>query len=135
MKRFILDSGIVSDLVNRRNAIPERARAETVKGNRLGIGMPVLAELVFGIEYGENRDRNMRSLQSVLPTLKVWPFDRAAAFEYGRLAAELRRTGRPMQVIDMMVAAITLSLGNCTVVTKDSDFGAVSGLTIEDWAA
>jgi tRNA(fMet)-specific endonuclease VapC len=46
MKRFLLDSGIVSDLVNHRNATPERARAETARGNRLGIGMPVLAELV-----------------------------------------------------------------------------------------
>ena len=133
MKRFLLDSGIVSDLVNRRNAIPERARAETARGNRLGIGMPVLAELVFGIEYGENRDRNMRSLRSVLPSLKVWPFERDAAYEYGRLAAELRRTGRPMQVIDMMIAAI--ALGNCTVVTKDSDFAAIPGLTIENWTA
>jgi tRNA(fMet)-specific endonuclease VapC len=135
MKRFLLDSGIVSDLVNRRNAVPERARAETARGNRLGIGMPVLAELVFGIEYGENRDRNMQALRSVLPSLKVWPFERAAAYEYGRLAAELRRSGRPMQVIDMMIAAIAIALGNCTVVTKDSDFAAIPGLTIENWAA
>ncbi len=135
MKRFLLDSGIVSDLINGRNAIPERARAETGKGNRIGIGIPVLAELVYGIEYGENRDRNMRSLRSVMPSLKVWPFDQDAAYEYGRLAAELRRTGRPMQVIDLMIAAIAIALGNCTVVTKDSDFAAVSGLTTENWTA
>jgi len=27
-----------------------------------------------------------------------------------------------------------LTLGNCTVVTKDSDFRAVPGLTVEDWS-
>jgi len=40
-----------------------------------------------------------------------------------------------MQVIDMMIAAIALSLGNCTVVTTDSDLSAVPGLSVENWEA
>jgi tRNA(fMet)-specific endonuclease VapC len=39
-----------------------------------------------------------------------------------------------MQQIDMMVAAIAFSLGNCTVVSADSDLAAVPGLTVENWA-
>ena len=39
-----------------------------------------------------------------------------------------------MQQIDIMVAAVALSLGNCTVVTADSDLTAVTELTIENWA-
>ena len=41
--------------------------------------------------------------------------------EYGRLYAALRRAGRPMQVVDMMIAAIARTLGNCTVVSADGD--------------
>jgi tRNA(fMet)-specific endonuclease VapC len=63
----------------------------------------------------------------------VWPFDLAAAKEFGRLQAFLRRTGRPMQEIDVMIAAIALTLGNCTVVTSDSDLLAVPGLAVENW--
>jgi tRNA(fMet)-specific endonuclease VapC len=40
-----------------------------------------------------------------------------------------------MQQIDIQVAAIALSLGNCTVVSSDSDLAAVPGLTVENWAA
>ena len=40
-----------------------------------------------------------------------------------------------MQQIDIQIAAIALALGNCTVVTADSDFAAVPGLAVEDWAA
>jgi predicted nucleic acid-binding protein len=36
---------------------------------------------------------------------------------------------------DMMIAAIALALGNCTVVTMDTDLSAVPGLTVENWAA
>ncbi|OWK43102.1 type II toxin-antitoxin system VapC family toxin [Fimbriiglobus ruber] len=74
-------------------------------------------------------------MQLALPAWKLWPFDEDAAFEYGRLHAELLRLGRPMQVIDIMIAAIALTLGNTTVVTKDSDLAAVPGLTVENWAA
>ena len=67
-----------------------------------------------------SRDRNMQRLRTALPAWKVWPFDDNAAFAYGRLAAELKRIGRPMQQIDIMIAAIACSLGNCSVVTADS---------------
>jgi predicted nucleic acid-binding protein len=56
-----------------------------------------------------------------LPAFRIWPFNEAAAREFGRLAALLKQMGRPMQQIDIQIAAIALSLGNCTVVTKDSD--------------
>ncbi len=121
MRRYLLDTGIAGDYLNKRNGVFEQARAHRANGDVIGIGMPVLAELVFGIEKSSTRDINMRNLQTILPTLRLWPFDQAAAFEYGRLAAELRRNGRPMQVIDMMIAAIALSLSHCTVITTDSD--------------
>jgi hypothetical protein len=31
------------------------------------------------------------------------------------------------------IAAIALSLGRCTVVTIDTDFAAVPGLSVENW--
>jgi len=45
----------------------------------------------------------------------------------------LKRRGRIIQQIDIQVAAIALTLGDCTVVTADSDFAAIPGLVIEDW--
>ncbi|HEV3436084.1 MAG TPA: type II toxin-antitoxin system VapC family toxin [Gemmata sp.] len=133
MSRFLLDSGIASDYINRRNGVYERARAEVQRGNSVGIGVPVLAELVSGIERSASRDRNFQALQIGLISLRLWPFDRSAAFEYGRIHAELLGIGRPMQVVDIMIAAIALTLGNTTIVTKDSDLAAVPGLTVENW--
>jgi len=135
MRRFLLDTGIAGDYIDHRRGVFEQARDEVVRGNRVGIGIPVLAELAYGIELSTSRDGNMQSLRTALHAWKVWPFDDKAAFEFGRLAAELRRIGRPMQQIDIMIAAIAISLGNCTVVSADSDLPAVPGLTVENWAA
>ncbi len=134
MTRFLLDNGIATDYIHRRRGVYERARSKVVQGNPVGIGVPILAELVSGIERSGTRDRNLQALKSALPSLRVWPFDPDAAFEYGRIHAELARFGRPMQIIDMMLAAIAFTLGNCTVVTEDSDLAAVPGLTVENWA-
>src|SRR5438067_2419220 len=45
--RFLLDSGIASDLINRRGLVPQRVREARLRGDRIGLGTPVLAELVL----------------------------------------------------------------------------------------
>ena len=135
MRRFLLDTGPAQDFVNRRHGVLERADAERHRGNRIGICVPVLGELWSGIEGSTSRDRNAQRLRNALSRLVVWPYANDAAAEFGRLFAELRRIGRPMQQIDIQIAAIALSLGNCTVVSLDSDLGAVPGLTVENWAS
>lgn len=91
MTRYLLDTNAASDYVNRRHGVFDRARRETAAGHSIGIGMPVLAEMVAGIERSASRDRNLKSLKAALGSLKRWPFDPPAAFEYGRLHAELAR--------------------------------------------
>jgi tRNA(fMet)-specific endonuclease VapC len=95
----------------------------------------VLGELYYGVEFSASRDKNLQKLRVALARLTVWPFDEKAAAEFGRLRADLRRHGRPMQVIDIMIGAIALTLGDRTVVTADTDLTAIAGLTLENWAS
>lgn len=128
MKRYLLDTGIAGYYIDRRRGVFERARTETALGNWIGIGHPVLAELAYRAEGSPNRERKLQRIQVALANWRLWPVTEAAAFEYGRLAAELRRAGRPIGQNDMMIAAIALTLGNCTVVTADSDCPSCQGL-------
>jgi hypothetical protein len=81
--------------------------------------------LYYGVEFSASREKNLQ--QRAKSGLTIWPFDERGAAEFGRIRAELRRLGRPMQVLDIMIAAVAFSLGNCTVVSADTDFSAVSG--------
>jgi tRNA(fMet)-specific endonuclease VapC len=134
VRKFLLDTGSAQDFIDGRNGVRERADAERRSGHRLGICVPVLGELWSGVEGSVTRERNAPRLRHALSRLVVWPYDNKAAEEYGRLFAKLRRRGRPLQQIDMQIAAIALSLGNTTVVRADSDLVAVPGLTVENWA-
>lgn len=120
--------------MNQRFGVHLRAQAVARNGDRVGVCMPVVAELIAGIELSVTRERNLARFRRFLATITNWPFDMRAAEEYGRIFAALRRSGRPMQQIDIQIAAIALSLGNCTVVSKDTDFSAIPGLAVENWA-
>jgi tRNA(fMet)-specific endonuclease VapC len=134
MRRYLLDTGIIGDFLDKRGGIVERVRKERLAGNRIGTTLPIVAELYFGAENSVSRENNLTRTDLGLRELVLWPFERAAAEEYGRLATLLRRNGTPIQVIDMMTASVALTLGNCIVVSKDTDFGMVPGLTVEDWS-
>lgn len=133
MTRFLLDTNIAGHFINRRHGVFDRARVEVENGNPIGIGVPILAELVAGIEHSSSRDRNMKRLKAALASLRLWPFDTPAAFQYGRIYAQQARLGRPIGVMDTMIAAIAITLGNCTVVSSDSDLLAVPGLSVVNW--
>jgi tRNA(fMet)-specific endonuclease VapC len=132
--RYLLDTGIAQDFIGRDAKVLERADAARRAGNRIGICTPVLGELWSGVEGSISRDKNLHRLRVALSRLVVWPYTNAAAEQFGRVIAELRRIGRPMQQIDIMVAAIAFALGDCTVVSKDTDLAAIPGLTFENWA-
>jgi tRNA(fMet)-specific endonuclease VapC len=135
MTRYLLDTGAMGDLINRRKGVDQRAKAARLAGGRLGTCVPVLGELFFGVEYSQTRDANRARLIRAMAGLWLWPYTREAAEEYGRLAAQLRRTGRAMQQVDIQVAAIALRLNECTVVSDDTDLLAVPGLRVENWAS
>jgi tRNA(fMet)-specific endonuclease VapC len=134
MTRYLLDTGIAGLYFDRKRGVYERAEAEIAKGNRIGIAGPVLAELAFRAEGSPKRDRNIARLHQALDVWKLWLVTIEAAFEYGRLALTLKKIGRPIGQNDITIAAIALTLGNCTVVTTDSELSAVPGLSVENWA-
>jgi tRNA(fMet)-specific endonuclease VapC len=86
------------------------------------------------VENSASRERNRQRLLVAIADWTIWPYESTAAQEYGRIAAELKRAGRKIQQVDMQVAAIARTVGNCMVVSADGDLAAVPGLAVENWA-
>jgi tRNA(fMet)-specific endonuclease VapC len=133
MKRYLLDSGVLNDYIYRRANVVERLKDATNRGIQVGTATPVVAELFAGAELSQSRVKSLDRLRRAMAPIVAWPFDRAAAREYGILFADLRRIGRPMQQMDIQIAAIAITIGSCSVITYDSDFAAIKRLTSENW--
>jgi tRNA(fMet)-specific endonuclease VapC len=95
MKRYLLDTGIAGDFINRRQGVDRRVESEIRKGNVVGVGMPVLAELLFGAELSQHPEQTRQGIARRLARVRLWPFDLPAAREYGRVSAVLRRDWAP----------------------------------------
>jgi len=135
MRRYLLDSNALNLFVFRRGGVYERSMEVRRTGAVIGTGIPVVAEVLGGTLYSDTSATNLPLVERKLNLLRLWPFDLAAAREYARLYAELRRSGIQMQVMDRMIAAIAMTLPNCTVVTSDTDFSRVPGLKVDNWAS
>jgi tRNA(fMet)-specific endonuclease VapC len=133
-RRYLLDTGPAQDFLFQRRGVQDRVEQARLSGAKVGICTPVLGEIAAGLEGSASRESSWKIARRRLGKLVCWPYDPAAAHEYGRIFAELRRLGRPMQQIDIQIAAIALTLSNCTVVTIDSDLAAVPGLKVENWS-
>src|SRR4029079_4312902 len=111
MSRFLLDTNALAHCVFRRRGVHERVRAARLAGHKIGTGIPVMAEILAGMEYSDSRDANLDVVNRNLGLFRLWPFTPEAAREFGRLWAAMRRTGRTIQTVDLMIAAIALTLG------------------------
>jgi tRNA(fMet)-specific endonuclease VapC len=133
MTRFLLDTNALADCIFRRRGVDVRVTEVRQAGAKIGIAMPVMAELLAGIESSETRDKNLDIFNRNLRLFPLWPFTEQAARIYAQKFAELRQRGRTVAAMDLMIAATALALGNCTVVTTDSDMSAIPGLNVVNW--
>ena len=75
---------------------------------------------------------NRNRLEALLRQFEIWEFDAKAAIEFGRLRVELRASGQPIPIFDVLIGAIART-NNLTLLTADRHFSAVDGLAVENW--
>jgi len=63
----------------------------------------------------------------------VLPFDSGAAYEYGKIHADLQRKGQLIGPLDMLIAGHAISKGLIVVTNNVDEFERVEGLTVENW--
>ena len=61
-------------------------------------------------------------------------FDSKASESYGKVRADLERSGTPIGPLDMMIAGHAKSMGYTVVTNNIKEFEKVEGLLLENWA-
>jgi tRNA(fMet)-specific endonuclease VapC len=135
MRRYLLDSNHLEMVVRKDPRVSAKLIEIRLAGSIPGTATPIAGEFIGGLSHGGVGPAKFRKAYELLESIRKWPYHYEAAEEYARLYAELRRKGITIGPIDLQAAAVARSLGNCTVVTCDSDFSQVPGLTVENWMA
>jgi len=93
----------------------------------------VKAELYFGAFKSTQRDKNLALLDELSNGFLSLPFDGHAARHFGRIRADLAKSGNPIGPYDLQIAAIALAHSLTLVTHNTREFSRVSGLNLEDW--
>jgi len=128
MKRYFVETSvIVKFLRNKGDAVEV---VENLKGE-LSSSFVCLAELYEGIYRVRNKGRAEKAVLNFFTGLsKVYGLDKEVAENFGQIRAELKREGKIIEDMDILLAATCLA-HNLTLVTYNiKHFKRVKGLKV-----
>lgn len=89
----------------------------------------------IGLRNGKKppRKENVERLEQLVRFLGVMPFDDAAARRAADLRCALELIGKPIGLVDTLLAGHALALGATVVTDNEGEFRRVGGLKVENW--
>jgi len=130
---FLLDTNICIFAIKKRSEIVLMKLKEKISDG-IYISSLTVAELEFGVENSKRIEKNRIALIKFLSIFNILNFDDTDAIAYGRLKTDLRKQGRIIGPIDMLLAAQALNKELIFVTNNVKEFERVRGLKIEDWS-
>ena len=141
MSGFLLDTNCISELVRPKPELRVLEWMEAADETLLYLSVLTVGEIrkgLAGLNQGKRRTRLEAWLEVELQgrfSGRIVPIDAAIADRWGLLAAEGKRKGKALSIIDGLLAATALHL-NLTVVSRNaSDFAVTQVPVLNPWRA
>jgi tRNA(fMet)-specific endonuclease VapC len=130
-RKFLLDTDMVSYVL--RNHGNAAAHLTSHLPSEVCISTITLSELRFGAE--KRKSKKLHALiDTFVAAVEPLPFDSAAATSFGRVRAALESKGRPIGLLDALIASHALSLQLTLVTNNARHFNGVPGLRTVNWS-
>jgi predicted nucleic acid-binding protein len=132
--KFLLDTSAFSDLMREDPRVVQHLAATPVT-DRVAICTTVRGEILFGIErlpQGKRRTYLSDKASQLFAVVACEVISELAGDHYARIKVASQRRGLSLDENDLWIAATALSL-SATLISRDTDFGRVDGLSVADW--
>ncbi len=127
----MLDTNMVGALIGEK-----AARADAgLRRHRVGsvcLSVVTEGEVLYGLANNPLATRKAAQMRALLSRFVILPWTSDVAAVYAAVRATMRRDGRTIGALDMLIAAHALSMG-ITLATSDRAFRYVPGLKVENW--
>ena len=91
------------------------------------------SELRYGVANSSDPERNGLALAEFLSPLEILDYTSDVANVYGSIRSLLKRRGKLIGPLDLLIAAHAVRLQLTLVTNNTREFSRISGLTIENW--
>jgi tRNA(fMet)-specific endonuclease VapC len=128
--KFMLDTDTVSFILRGEGHAAANLTAHAP--SEVCLSAISLSELRFGADKRRSK-RLHRLIDTFAATVDVVAFDSAAANAFGHVRAGLESRGKPIGILDTLIAAHALSRKLILVTNNTKHFGQIKGLKTENW--
>lgn len=130
MKKYLIDTNTCIYYIKGKFELNKKF--EKADPNNCFISEITLAELKFGVENSEKKDKNQKALDNFLTGVKIIPIFHSLDL-YAKEKTRLRKLGTPLDDFDLLIG-VTSVTHNLTMVTNNTDhFKRIKGIRLEDW--
>ena len=136
---FLLDTAVVSELVRKNPSAPVLKWIGNQDEASLHLSVLTIGELEKGIARLPASARRSRLLSWVRRDLagrfggRLLPVDTRAAARWGAITGESEKRGRPLPVIDCLIAATALVHGLTVATRNTGDFERCGAACVNPW--
>jgi len=123
--KILLDTNAYTALFRGHQGVAGLVR----RADQVLVSTVVAGELLFGFRNGSHYEANRRELEEFLstPYVTLLPVTLVTSDRYGRIAAALRRKGRPIPTNDIWIAAHAMESGS-ELLSFDRHFEEIEGI-------
>lgn len=130
MKKYLIDTNICIYYIKGKFELNKKF--ENADPDNCFISEITLAELKFGVENSERKDKNQKALDNFLTEVKIVPIFHSLDL-YAKEKARLKKAGTPIDDFDLLIG-VTSVTHNLTMVTNNTEhFKSIIGIALEDW--
>ncbi|TAM93573.1 MAG: type II toxin-antitoxin system VapC family toxin [Chitinophagaceae bacterium] len=91
-----------------------------------------LAELKFGVEKSQKREKNKKTLEYFLTGVQVLPIFHSLDM-YAKEKARLQKAGTTIDDFDLLIGVTSVTYNLMMVTNNTNHFNRINGIELEDW--
>jgi tRNA(fMet)-specific endonuclease VapC len=100
--------------------------------DRCAISEITFAELLYGVERSDAKEKNRRTLEIFLTDISILPIHQALPL-FASEKARLRKIGEPIDNFDLLIGATAVHHGLTLVTNNTKHFQRIQGIQLQDW--
>ena len=130
MKKYLLDTNICIHFLGNEYNIKEKIEKAGLENSL--VSEITIAELKFGAENSQNKEKNKKTIDDFLKKFPIIPIFNSLDI-YAKEKARLRKKGQPLDDFDLLIGATAISNDFILITRNVSDFERMDGIEIENW--
>ncbi len=130
MKKYLIDTNICIYYIKGEYEL--KKKFENANPDNCFISEITLAELKFGVENSEKKEKNQKALDNFLTGVKIVPIFHSLDL-YAKEKARLRKAGIVIDDFDLLIGVTSIKHKLVMVTKNTNHLKRIKGITIEDW--